>query len=412
MDHSVVTTSQPKKTGRFSKFLSICDAILNLNDYDFSTLEQTENLVFPRPPSRDDNKESKRPKYRPRGGEEEVVEGSSESNEACSSKDKVDWRQVRKDIGREEAKHALVKYASRKLLLSKNTAKRMKITDISSFVAYHYIAETFKQIRYIAPYKEAYNIMEIPFGNNSIESSPNPWDIAVELPVRFFVEKEDFKEVPNTARVKDCEECCATGVLSCPACAGSGKECCSFCYPYRNPFQSNSARYYLASGCCYCLYGEVECEICQGGKTLRCNSCQGTGKLKHYDRMTVRWRVLREEKILCKDNALPLKMRDRIKEALFNENVVYRSEGTFVKPLTRFPESDLQQVSSNVLSKQVESSNDGLVVRQRQCVKAIPITKVDAAYKKKILQYYVYGNEHQVHSIKFPKGPTWALKWL
>uniref|UniRef100_K7FHA9 Uncharacterized protein n=1 Tax=Pelodiscus sinensis TaxID=13735 RepID=K7FHA9_PELSI len=75
-----------------------------------------------------------------------------------------------------------------------------------------------------------------------------------------------------------------------------------------------------------------------------------------------------------------------------------------VYPVVNFPEPSISQASQNaVVQHHTQFASVSRLLRQRQTIELIPLTKVEYEWQGKLYSYYVYGDENRVYTENYPK---------
>ncbi|EMP34397.1 Putative protein C3orf32 [Chelonia mydas] len=75
-----------------------------------------------------------------------------------------------------------------------------------------------------------------------------------------------------------------------------------------------------------------------------------------------------------------------------------------VYPVVNFPDPSISQASQNaVVQHHTQFASTSRVLRQRQTIELIPLTKVEYEWQGEQYSYYVYGEENRVYAENYPK---------
>ena len=310
----------------------------------------------------------------------------------------------------DDVRQPLINYAKEDYLRDQKFARDLVVTDVASSIAYVYSLVTMKQSRVMSDYAEA-NV-----GDDNTESrhkgiAPDAWSIQVEPAEQRFKEAVRELEVPFTRYLTNCTNCNGEGRKECKECHGIGKvptRCCINSYDIY-AWQNVDSR------SCSCSHSKFKsCSACESGY-IQCLSCKGTGKIKHYKKLTVRWRVLIDSRALCRDFKLP----PELEKAIITESTVtgkvmcadsiYEGSGTHVHELNSLPVDGIREVSAHLLRRHNIDCSDGLIVEQKHRVRQMPVIKV-IGENRKLYTYYVYGKNRQICAPKYPKK-LFGIRW-
>ncbi|EMP34398.1 Putative protein C3orf32 [Chelonia mydas] len=99
-------------------------------------------------------------------------------------------------------------------------------------------------------------------------------------------------------------------------------------------------------------YSVQDCPNCQGRGKNQCHSCSGSGK---------------------------------------------------VYPLVNFPEPTIDRGSESCIAQhQMQFASHSRILRQKQTIELIPLTKVEYEWRGKVYSFYVFGNENKVYTEDYP----------
>nr|XP_020647069.1 protein SSUH2 homolog [Pogona vitticeps] len=291
-------------------------------------------------------------------------------------------------ITEDEAQEALVQYAASKCCYSSAPAKDMLFQDLHSFNTYRYRLETFTESRSSLWKTE-------PYTGEAVDSClystpPLPWDMNVEVPEMF---KDSVKRVrvPCTSSVKGCPVCACSGRRPCSTCHGCSREQCWVCNG--KGFQFSDQRCSSCGG-----IGNIMCRTCSGMGTTACTNCKGKGQLLQYIELQVEWKNNVFEHVVDQRTGFPTELFKEV-----NGKKLFVDEQYMVYPVVDFPDNDINQASRNAVQQhQTRFASTARIVRQRQTIELIFLTKVEYEWRGKSHSYYVYGNEHRVHVEDYP----------
>ncbi|XP_066918070.1 protein SSUH2 homolog isoform X2 [Clytia hemisphaerica] len=280
----------------------------------------------------------------------------------------------------------------------KNSVRTKKITARN----YHqYVLETFYEERTTVWHQEPYVDQTIDGMENGCPT--HPWNIPVSMPSVFQPHQLSI-EVPHTAFIKDCSTCRRNGSRKCSSCQGCGKIKCGVCdglgvlqlfSPDELTFENSTS--ITNRSCPHCNGGNRECKKCQGNGKIICFVCQGHGALKVSTRLIVKWKLMKDERII---------ERSHIPKQLFKEisgTSVFQEQNDRVYPLLDFPENGINDLSAKLIKGHNEQLKHAKIRMQRHFVKEVPVAKVQSEWNKKEFTYWVYGNENRVFC---PRRPT------
>uniref|UniRef100_A0A8D0B8E1 Protein SSUH2 homolog n=1 Tax=Salvator merianae TaxID=96440 RepID=A0A8D0B8E1_SALMN len=286
------------------------------------------------------------------------------------------------------AREAFIEYAASKCCYSKAPAKEMVFQDLQSFNTYRYRLETFTESRSTVNKVEPYRGEVIDYHMNGV--IPLPWDIRVEVPDMF---KDTIKEIkmPYTSSLKGCSVCGCGGRRPCGTCNGSTRQRCLGCGANG---RIGTQRCSLCSG-----MSTIICQTCGGIGTVACRNCEGKGQLLSYVELQVEWKNNIFEYVADQKSGFPTELfKSADGERLFVD------EQHMVYPVVSFPDYAINEASRNAVEQHhVQFASTSRILRQRQTIELIFLTRVEYEWRGKSYCYYVYGNDHQVYAEKYPR---------
>jgi hypothetical protein len=157
--------------------------------------------------------------------------------------------------------------------------------------------------------------VSVPYHGSPLDNrgtSPDAWDVAVRRPVDFE-ERVETLAVPHTDRVTLCPKCAGVGRVDCSQCQASGKVTCPYCggrgyresgpSPHESgaankPFNPSPQTLPARRDCPHCAHGYVSCPACSGNGRKTCSTCEGSGNVRTFDQLTVRFHTVTPHKVL------------------------------------------------------------------------------------------------------------------
>ncbi|XP_058026483.1 protein SSUH2 homolog isoform X1 [Ahaetulla prasina] len=292
-------------------------------------------------------------------------------------------------ISEDEAKEAFIEYAASKCCYSKAPARDLIFQDLLALNTYRYYLETFTESR-SSLWKT------IPYRGEPVDSAmygaaPSPWDMRVEVP-EIFKDNMIRIKVPHTSTVKGCPICGCSGRRPCTQCHCLTRKQCWVCNGTGSQFTNQKCS--SCSGA-----GTTMCNACSGLGTTACTDCGGTGKLLTYIELQVEWKNNIFEYVVDERTGFPTKLFKAVKG-----KKLFVDEQYLVHPVISFPISAVNQASRNAIEQhQAQFGSTARIVRQRQTIELVFLTKVEYEWNRKSYSYYVYGNEHKVYVEDYPK---------
>ncbi|XP_042309258.1 protein SSUH2 homolog [Sceloporus undulatus] len=293
-------------------------------------------------------------------------------------------------IAEDDAKEAFIQYVTRKRCYNKTPAREMVITDLQPLNTYRYRFETFTESRSASWKSEPYWGEVIDSPQNG--AAPLPWAIRVDVP-DMFKNKTVAIKVPHTSSVTGCPVCQCSGRKTCTLCWGQKTVPCLVCPRRRYNLFTNQT-------CTLCAGRRIiNCEICHGQGTTACRNCGGKAQLLSYIEVQVEWKNNVFEYAANQRSGFPTELFQGV-----NGNTLFVNEQNMVYPVLGFPESAINQVSRTAIEQhQTQFASTTRILRQRQTIELVFISKVEYEWNGKSYSYYVYGNEHKVYADDYPR---------
>ncbi|XP_053234089.1 protein SSUH2 homolog isoform X2 [Podarcis raffonei] len=189
-----------------------------------------------------------------------------------------------------------------------------------------------------------------------------------------------------------CPTCGSTGRRHCNKCNGNSKQQCGRCHGRGVRFVDDT--------CDLCLGSGLEnCQECSGmGKTV-CNDCEGKGQLLSFIELQVEWQNNVYEYVADERSGFPIELFKTVTgETLFVD------DSPMVYPVISFPDFGVSQASSYAVEQhQAQFASTRRILRQRQTIELILLTRVQYLWHGKPYSFYVYGKERKVHAEDYPQ---------
>ncbi|XP_069824812.1 protein SSUH2 homolog isoform X2 [Dendropsophus ebraccatus] len=143
--------------------------------------------------------------------------------------------------------------------------------------------------------------------------------------------------------------------------------------------------------CCLCF-------TCVGRGKIMCVNCSGQGRLLTFLQMKVKWENHSSEFVANDNSEFPSEKFEKV-----SGNTIFIDEDTTVQPVTTFSDPSIIEASQNILEDHAMLSNDYKILRQRQNIELLPLSKVYYTWKGKQGVYYVYGMENKTYCDNYPR---------
>ncbi|XP_078399929.1 protein SSUH2 homolog isoform X2 [Cetorhinus maximus] len=297
-------------------------------------------------------------------------------------------------IDEDAARQALIKFASDHVTYSRRPAEEMVFKALKPYNMYRYRLESFTESRSPEWKSEPYRNQIID--NCGFGPPPPPWEVAVDIPKMFEKSKKKI-QVPQTASVKECHKCMATGKVPCNKCFQTGQVKCWVCLGKGNRLGNDR--------CDHCMGGgKLSCKHCSGYGCQECNECQGQGQLFFYIQLTVKWENNKFEQVVEQQCGFPTQVLSKV-----NGQQLFSDQQIQVYPVMNFPESRIKQASQQGIQEHwAQFGKSSRIIQQRHSIELIPVTEVHFQWKGKDHTYFVYGTENKVHAPEYP-GKTCTI---
>lgn len=198
-------------------------------------------------------------------------------------------------LPQEQACEALNRWAARGYFRLSNMGDKIFIREVVAGWAYSARLQTHYEQRSVSRAQEPY--LGGPVDDHG--RPPDPWDIPVRRPGEFR-ERTESLPVPHTERVGGCTACGGNGRVTCPVCSGTGVTPCPMCggSGMRQHQITETGRgeqgqpvpvVRVVTNPCGCGDGQVRCIKCAGQRQLDCSDCRGSGQVKSFDRLVVKF---------------------------------------------------------------------------------------------------------------------------
>lgn len=290
-------------------------------------------------------------------------------------------------ISHEDAKEALLEYANGECCYGTTPVEEMQIQGLKPYNTYRYRLETFTESR-------SCDSATTPFTGQNVDSpnngpAPLPWHVTVKTPT-LFKDEQLKMPVPHTASVKPCPMCNGVGKTVCQKCHGTRSQC-SQC----NGKGENSEK----ETCDSCGGdGNEKCNTCKNTNIQTCPSCNGKGQVVGFIELTVTWKNNISEFIPDHSSEFPVSKFEKV-----NGDKIFSDENLMVPPVVNFPEASINHASQNCVQEHhAKYFTTCRILKQRQNIEWLPLTKVEYTWKGKPYSYFVYGKEKKVHTEKYP----------
>ncbi|XP_042311865.1 protein SSUH2 homolog isoform X2 [Sceloporus undulatus] len=301
-----------------------------------------------------------------------------------------DWNSL--SASEQDIKEAFRRYASSKCCYRSAPAKHMKVRNLTPLNTFRYRLETFTETRETCVASEFYNGGFVD--SSAVAPPPAPWEIMVDPPP-LFTDCEMHLPIPHSYSVENCPNCKGCGAIRCQSCEGTGKKKCSACGGSgTNTLEGDNI-------CSWCSgTGDSHCFSCRSNGWLKCYRCSGNGVLLFHTELTITWKNNILEHLADKDPNFPIYL---LQEATGEE--ILCDENFSVFPIIDFPETSIEDYSRACIEQhrmQLALGSVHHILKQKQTIELVPLTKVEYEWKGKLYSFYVFGKENKVYTKGYP----------
>jgi hypothetical protein len=207
-------------------------------------------------------------------------------------------------LGEEEARDIINHWGGSGFFRLRNMGDKIFVDRVAPGAAYTIRLQTHYEQRMVRQVSEPYHGGPV----DDRGRPPDPWQIPVRQPADFG-ERTELVPIPNTERVQRCPECAGQGRVTCGQCAGRGRYTCPWCggtgtveqqlMETGRDGQGNVVSVpRIVRRACGCAGGQVRCSGCSGNGIRRCPECDGSGRIKTFDQLVVRFQSAKEGELL------------------------------------------------------------------------------------------------------------------
>jgi hypothetical protein len=311
-------------------------------------------------------------------------------------------------LTRDKVRQIVNAWSGKGFLRIRALGDRIMVQEIVSHSCHTLRLKSQYEERQLAPAHVAYH------GGPIDDTGPPPdrWEMPVQAP-KEFAQRTQTIPVPHTEHVAGCPDCGGAGTKACSHCQGWGKVDCTSCMgrgwrentrhvTQTGPQGVSTSVQTVRENCTFCMGGKVNCTWCQGRGRQTCSSCEGQGRVKFFQELTVHFRVAAGEQVVG-GGALPgpLALRGQ-GEVLFDHTLPRIEPGVSVAP-------DVDSHVAQMLEQsQHEDKPDTRLLFQYLQVERVPVHEVTYTYRgPRVRRLWIYGADEQVHA---PRAPwRWGL---
>lgn len=246
----------------------------------------------------------------------------------------------------------------------------------------------------------------VPYTGGAVDDwgqPPGPWDLSVTAPTDFEQRTEEMP-VPHSEQVRSCQNCHGGGRTTCSHCQGFGQVTCSSCNGMGFRTRTEMRHVTDASGNtvmqpvqvqdnCTCFNGKVGCTVCGGQRTVVCDDCQGHGRVKTFEQLTIHFRVDSQVEVIH-----ATKIPDKLLQQVHGETLVDNREAPALKcPAVDRPVDE--RIEKLLKKSQSVAEEKTRLLFQHLQIEYVSIQEVRYHYHNSALQsLWIYGSEQRIHA--------------
>lgn len=294
-------------------------------------------------------------------------------------------------IPQDEVRSLLIAHVKSKWCWGSEAASELSIDEIDMSSSFSYHLDTFTERRETAWKFEPASMGE-PCSPSYNGTPPGPWQVAVS-PDHLFVNGSKTVPVPFTSIFRRCHGCQGVGKVDCQHCFGSGNGSCHYC-------SGTGTRTGETDRCLSCRgSGRTQCSPCNATGRKECPTCHSSGNLRYYVQLTVQWTSYNESFVA---DSHGLKDKHILK---VNGLKVFSEEAIRIQPIGNFPDQRISQASKRIVNEHLTKHPMEKILRQKHCVKMVPVAVVKYTWRDRNGIFFVYGveNERQVRFENYPQ---------
>ncbi len=209
-----------------------------------------------------------------------------------------------KPINEDQAREIVNRWAGGGRMRLRNMGDKIFVTRFTPGCAYTIKLQTHYEERQVVRVNTPYHGGQV----NDFGQVPEMWSVPVPRP-REFEEREERMPVPHTERVEMCAKCAGEGRVVCGTCHGRGDKPCPQCggsgirheqvMDTQRDAQGNTTQVSRTVEVrCACGDGRVRCNACSGLGMQTCGDCTGTGRIKAFEQVVVRFKAPVQDELL------------------------------------------------------------------------------------------------------------------
>lgn len=284
----------------------------------------------------------------------------------------------------------------------RNMGDKIFVTELLRGVAYTVHLQTQYERRTIRK-------AQTPFRGGPVDDrgrAPTPWEMSVRSPTSFE-ERTDIVPIPHTERVQVCPGCQGQRRVTCSTCLGTGQTRCGFCggsgivqSQVMEPARDHTGKPIMVPRMvqrpCHCGTGLIVCTTCQGSRFLTCPTCTGSGAVKTFDELVVRFQVAAKGELI---DVTPvpdkwLAKRGGVAVLDVREPRIERWE--------KIPDAAEVKVQELIERSHAVDASEYRILLQHLQVECIPIQEVRYKYAGAEKQLWICGSDQAIYAPAAP----------
>jgi hypothetical protein len=307
-------------------------------------------------------------------------------------------------LGEEQAREIINQWGGSGFFRLRNMGDKIFIDQITPGAAYAIRLQTHYEQRKVRRVAE-------PYHGGSVDDrgrAPDQWDVPVRQPPSFE-ERTEIVPIPHTERVQLCADCAGEGRIGCPRCMGQGRMPCPSCggtgvvehlaLDFGRDAQGNAVpQPRMVRRRCSCSGGKVVCSECRGNRILRCPGCDGSGQVKTFDQLVVRFQAAAQGEFVDV-TPVPDYWLGR-----FSGELLVDAKARRIDSCESVPELITQKVKELLgKSHEVDERHTRIILQLLQ-VERLPLYEVRYKYAGVERQLWICGKEQGVHAPSAPRN--------
>lgn len=301
-----------------------------------------------------------------------------------------------------DVRYLINQWSGRGFFRVRRFGDRMAELEVTPRRTYTIRVQTQYEERTVAP-------ASAPYSGGPIDdrgTPPDPWDVPCERP-RDFKNHTYEQPLPHTDEVRTCRRCGGAGSVGCTNCQGSGQTPCMWCnglgyrtrtvfVPARDPVGNPTTRSEMVREPCTCIGGRVTCNFCHGRGTQGCGDCAGSGKIRTFQLLTIRFECPTLEDVLH-----ATKVPEKLLSAAPGEVLVEERAELVERCPPVEPEVERRAAALLERSRPADPRTRRIHF-QRIHVKRVQVQEVQYLYRGSQRRLWIYGDDQRIYAPGLP----------